>query len=509
MHTCRRLLTVVAFLSSTLAVSLTYAAVRCENPAAGIVSIQGAIELKVGDATPWLPVDPNTLLCWGDTLTVRANSRAVVRLYKEQTNVQLSQNSTLVFTAPAQGFSLLELVKGAGHFISRTSHALKVKTPFVNAAVEGTEFLIKVDEAQTLIAVSEGRVSASNEAGQLTLREGQSALTAAGAAPVYHTLVDPLEAVQWTLYYPPVFDFKPEDFIALPEAAKSAVTASVNAYRLGDLKTALALLEQDLSAMNDARFFLYRATLLLNVGRVEEAQQDIERALAAQPEQSEAWALRAVIAVTQNRNEPALNFATQAVHLAPNSAAARIALSYAYQARFNLDAALVEMQEAVRHESGNALAWSRLAEVWLMHGKLDEALRAAQTATQLQPASPQAKTVLGFAHLLQGKPAAARIAFEDAIHLDQAAPLPRLGLGLAHIRQGQLETGRTQIEIATSLEPRNSLLRSYVGKAYYEEKRDKLAGEQFALAKELDSKDPTPWFYAALLKQGTNRAVVV
>lgn len=504
MHTYRRLLAVVTLISSSLTVSSTYAAARCENPAAGIMSIQGAIEWKTDDAAHWLPVETNTVFCWGDTLTVRANSRAVVRLYEEQTNVQLSQGSTLVFTAPAQGFSLLELLKGAGHFISRTSHALKVKTPFVNASVEGTEFLIKVDEAQTLIAVSEGRVNASNEAGQLALRGGQSALAAAGAAPVFHTLVDPLEAVQWTLYYPPVFDFKPEDFIALPEAARSAVVASVNANRLGDLNTALALLEQDLSAMNDARFSLYRATLLLNVGRIEEAQQDIERALAVQPEQSEAWALRAVIAVTQNRNEPALNFATKAVSLAPNSAAARIALSYAYQARFNLDAALVAMQEAVRHEPGNALAWSRLAEVWLMHGKLDEALRAAQTATQLQPASPQAKTVLGFAHLLQGKPAAARSAFEDAIHLDQAAPLPRLGLGLVHIRQGQLATGRTQIEIATSLEPRNSLLRSYVGKAYYEEKRDKLAGEQFALAKELDPKDPTPWFYNALLLQAQN-----
>ena len=44
--------------------------------------------------------------------------------------------------------------------------------------------------------------------------------------------------------------------------------------------------------------------------------------------------------------------------------------------------------------------------------------------------------------------------------------------------------------------PANSLIRSYVGKAYYEEntkERDKLAGTQFGLAKQLDPKDPTTW----------------
>jgi hypothetical protein len=49
-----------------------------------------------------------------------------------------------------------------------------------------------------------------------------------------------------------------------------------------------------------------------------------------------------------------------------------------------------------------------------------------------------------------------------------------------------------------------------MGKTYYEENRstrDKLAGSQLELAKQLDPNDPTPWFYDAILKQTQNRPV--
>jgi tetratricopeptide (TPR) repeat protein len=57
------------------------------------------------------------------------------------------------------------------------------------------------------------------------------------------------------------------------------------------------------------------------------------------------------------------------------------------------------------------------------------------------------------------------------------------------------------------LDPNNSRIRSYLGKAYYDEKQDKLARDQFEIAKELDPLDPTPWFYDAIRKQTTNRPV--
>jgi hypothetical protein len=64
-----------------------------------------------------------------------------------------------------------------------------------------------------------------------------------------------------------------------------------------------------------------------------------------------------------------------------------------------------------------------------------------------------------------------------------------------------------EIDIAVSLDPGNSLFRSYLGKGYFEEKRDQQAATQYQMAKELDPKDPTPYFYDAIRKQTTNRPV--
>ena len=63
------------------------------------------------------------------------------------------------------------------------------------------------------------------------------------------------------------------------------------------------------------------------------------------------------------------------------------------------------------------------------------------------------------------------------------------------------------MEVAASLDPNNSMIRSYLGKAYFEEKRDDMTEREYKNAKELDPKDPTPFFYDALQKQLTNRPI--
>lgn len=483
------------------------AAPRCAEMVATVVSLQGTVDVRGKESEQWAPVSAAAEICAGDSVTVRRYSRAVLRLEREQTNVQLGEGSTLTFPGGKdQHFSVVELLKGVGHFISRVPHALKIKTPFVNAAVEGTEFVVKVEDAQALVSVSEGHVLADNASGQLILQSGQSALTTQGAAPGVYVVADPMQTVQWALYYPQVFEFDPQDVTAFgPESARAVIADSMRALRANDPRTALTLLEQAGDGITDTNYLLYRAHLLLMVGRIAEAQAGIEQVLVVDHESSGAWVMRSVIAVTQGRAPLALESAQQAVTTDANSAAAQLALSYAYQAQFDLDAALNAAVTATGKNENNALAWARVAELQLMHGRLDATRRAAQRAVQINPNSAQAKTVLGFALLLdlQIEPAAA--AFEDAVLYDPAAPLPRLGLGLVKIRQGDLVGGRAQIEIATSLDPRASSLRSYVGKAYYSEQRHALAAQQFNFAKELDPNDPTPWFYHALLLQTQNQ----
>ena len=246
---------------------------------------------------------------------------------------------------------------------------------------------------------------------------------------------------------------------------------------------------------------------MLSVGRVDEAGSRIKQALSADPANSGALSLQAIIAVVQNDKEGAMEAANKAVAADPASATAQIALSYAQQAGFDLESARASLEKAVELEPENALAWARLAELRSSFGDLGKSLEAAQKAVELNPNLSRTQTVLGFAYLTQIKTAVAREAFNRAIELDQADSLPRLGLGLAKIRDGELEDGRREIEIAASLDSNSSLIRSYLGKAYYEEKRTDLDGREYAIAKELDPNDPTPWFYDAIRKQTINRPV--
>jgi tetratricopeptide (TPR) repeat protein len=426
--------------------------------------------------TQWQPVTLNDTYCPGDVIRVQERGRADVALVNQPV-LRLDQDTTITLGGvKEERTSVVELAKGAAHFFSRVRRNLEVITAFVNAGVEGTEFFIRVEEDKTFISIFEGKVLASNEAGSLMLASGQAAVAEAGKAPVLRIVVRPRDAVRWALYYPPVIYVPPEE----------------------------APVEEDTS---DPRFLAHRASLLLAVGRIDEAGKDIERALTLDPNYSDAFALQSIIAVVQNEKEKALTFAKKAVETGPNFATAQIALSYAQQASFDLEGARESLEEAVKLKPENALAWARLAELWSSFGNLNKALDAAKKAVALNPNLSRTQTVLGFAYLTQVKTRQSKEAFEKAIGFDQADPLPRLGLGLARIRESDLDEGRRDLEIAASLDPNNSLIRSYLGKAYFEEKRTDLDGREYEAAKELDPKDPTPWFYDAIRKQTTNRPV--
>jgi tetratricopeptide (TPR) repeat protein len=463
------------FISVSIAIVLYPAAASaktCEQWDAKVVSVQGDVQSQRVGETQWKPVTLNDTYCSGDKIRVQKNSRADIALANHPV-LRLDQNSTITLGGiKDEKTSVIDLVKGAAHFFSRVTRNLEVRTATVNAGVEGTEFFVRVDEDKTFLSIFEGLVLASNQAGSLEVATGQSAVAEAGKAPSYITIVNPRDAVQWALYYPPIVFEHPED-----------------------LKD------------SDPRFYTYRASSLLQVGRVEEAKADISRALELDSGNSMAFALQSIIAVVQNEKENALALAEKGVNADPDSATAQIALSYALQANFNLDGALNSLQKAVTLEPDNALAWARLSEMWQSFGKHGKSLTAAEKAVALNPDISRTQTVLGFAYLSQVKTGASKIAFEKAIVLDQADPLPRLGLGLTKIREGEVQEGRREIEIAVSLDPDSSIIRSYLGKSYFEEKRPELDGPQYDFAKELDPKDPTPWFYDALRKQTENRPV--
>ncbi len=403
--------------------------------------------------------------------------------------------------------SWVELLTGAVHFWSRRPRSLRITTPFVNGAVEGTEFLIEVDAVEARLSVWEGQVLAENAQGTLLLTAGQSASARAGQPPTLRPIVvRPSDAVAWTLYYlrsrPSAQDVPDRPGETWPEEPRRSIAAA----RVGDRETAFERLGRVPESVTDPRVFVHRASLLLAVGRVDEARPVIERALTVEPGHASALALQSVVAVSQNRRADAVRLANEAAARDPASASARVAQSYAGRRR----SISPGRERASRRPSGStrgARSFARGSRSYGAEGRVDRALREAEEAVRLEPGLGRAHTVLGFVRLARLETGRAADAFERAIGLDGAAPLPRLGRELTRIRRGDLAGGREELEIAVSLDPGDALLRSYLGKAYYEERRPKPATSELERAEAVDPADPTPWFYQAILLQSVNRPV--
>lgn len=464
-----------------LQASAQEAATTCAPGIGRIIAFQGNVEIQRAGQQQWVSVKKlNTALCPDDRLRTDAQSRAVVSLQPE-TFVRVDQNTVIRLKQATDdieveffGAELAESVRnaqprGAGYFITRFPKKFKVTTPHMNAAVEGTEFMVQITPDATKLTVLEGKVSSQSRATGNTqlVAAGQSIASSAAGVSTIETVVKPEDAVQWVLRYPPISD------------------------------------QSDPSEFS-------RAEQLLRAGSVEEALAAIDAKLAANPSSSDAHALRAVIQIAKNDKSGALESAKKAIGFGANNYRAWLALSYAQQAAFDLEGALQSTLRAASLQPNSVLADARVAELYLSLGDNRRAEEAARAAVAANPGESHPHSILGFVHLSRTDPQAARSAFEAAIERDSFSSLPRLGLGLAMIREGDLVAGREQLEIAVALDPSNSLLRSYVGKAYYEEntnERNVLAASQFALASQLDPSDPTPRLYDAIRLQTSNQPV--
>ena len=291
-----------ASLAALLAVGLPMRAEaqdRCPRPVAIFESVTNTVQLLQASTRAAQPAVRRLTICPGETIQVGSNSRAVILILASNTPLALDQNSEFVITeGPAAARSIVDLVRGALLFLSRVRQSIEIRTPFVNAAIEGTEFVVRVQADRTVITVFEGAVRATNPLGSLVVGAGQQAVAVQGQAPVLEVPVRPRDAVQWAVHYEPLLPSDSfEQLLQVPEPDRGA------------------------------NFYLRRAALQLGAGQLEAARLDLDRLQQLDPTNGDADALRAIIAVALNEKQVALASARAAVDRNPKSASAQIALS--------------------------------------------------------------------------------------------------------------------------------------------------------------------------------------
>ncbi len=472
---------------------------RDRAPIAEVISVQGMLTLN-GEQ-----LSVNDLICPGQiVLNTESNSRAAIRIIATGVKIRLDQNTELRMDASISSTSsknaaddnqksFVELVTGAIKAFTRKPYKLDVRTPYVTAGVEGTEFIVEAfdDGREITVHVFEGHVrmlyAYNDQRADLDILANEAGYARKNQPPekVEKLKIKSRDQVDWALYYPA--------FSGMP-------------------------------ALN-------KVNQLLAAGRVDAAKKHLD----ASNLQDQKLILDTIVKISKGKSHQIINQASWVKKLEATSIT-RLLLSYAYQADLQLNKALETLENT---KIKDALIWARIAELRLAKGEIEGSVDAAQQTPinfQLNNCLSEAisnppnyiartLTVRGFTKLAQRDVENAKVEFECAILFASEDPLPRFGLGLAKIRQGHTQQGRHDIETAALLDPTNALIRSYLGKAFFEENRGMrnttstdecaqqtgndadLADQQLCIAKQLDPNDPTPWFYHAIKKQTENKPV--
>ena len=474
--------------AAIVVLSPTLARAQCATPVGRIVRVDRTVTLSSARGAAAAVAASNAQICPGGLIRTGDRSKATIAL-NDNTRLVVDQNSEWEHVpGPAQSAGLVRLIRGAILFITRQRN-LRVETPFVNAGVEGTEFLVIVDEEQAFITVFEGEVQALSlqpNVQPLRVEPGQTAVTRRGGNPQI-AQVTPPDAVRWRLYYQPIIEPILRAQLDGAPATLEALTATPAAAR-------------------DALSYAREAALRLDTGDVAGAEAAVTNALSRDPNLADAHAIRVVSAVLRNDRSGALDAGRAATTGQPSSIPARLAYSYALQANLDIEGAR-DTLTSIAAADRTADVWVRLSELYLALGDVAAARAAAEQAFERNNDRLETLTARGFVALADTDASTARRIFDDAVRREPGDAQSRLGLGLAMIRGGDLSAGRGELEIAAALSPGDAVIRSYLGKAYFDERREQQSGRQFEVAAKEDPNDPTPLFYSALQKQSTNRPI--
>jgi Tfp pilus assembly protein PilF len=466
-----------------------------------LLTVAGKVEIAPDGETVWTPGHPKQVLRVGDRVRTGKSSRATIRL-SNLSVLRVYELTTLAIQPSDQAGRrpVLDLESGAAYFFNRDKPSeTQFRTPSASGAIRGTEFNIAVaNNGRMELALLDGQVDLTNNQGTLQVQSGQEAVVNPGQAPKKSPLINAVNVIQWTLYYPAILD--PNELV-LSNDTRQALGPSLDAYRSGNLLQALSQYPDNLTGGGDYER-VYHASLLLAVGEVDEAQQLLQETNSDTRAAGLAGALQEMIASVKGqlwtRDTPR------------TTATEWLAGSYQAQSRHDLTAALRMARNAVAKDPRFAFAQERLAEMEFSFGETEAALDALDASLALAPHNAQALALKGFALSAQNKIPQAGLYFDEAIKADGSLANGWLGAGLVSIRTGHVDAGRKDLETAAALEPNRAFLRSYLGKAWALDRPFQyswdmhLATNELHRAMTLDPNDPTAWLYAALLNDQLN-----
>ncbi len=322
----------------------------CEPQVARAVSVQGTVEARRAQAATWQPVKLNDAFCPGDTIRVQERSRANLALL-DQSVLRLNAGATITVEAVKdERTAVVDLAPGGRPLLQPRAAQPGREDAVHRRRRPGHRVLrrrgARPDPAHDLRGErgggEPGRQPRARQrpVGRRRARQGAGGPgrgTPAGRRPVGALL--PARRL-----------LPPGRVPGRVRTGRARSEPRSKPSRAGDIQRAFDGIRNVPETVPDPRFFAYRASLLLAVGRVDEAGADIQRALRLRANDPNALASRRSSRWPRTSRTGRSRSPSRRSRPRPTPATARIALSYAQQARFDLEGARASLEEAVERE---------------------------------------------------------------------------------------------------------------------------------------------------------------
>ena len=445
----KRLATVVIVLCFEGAIArITLAENTTDATAAEVLSIENSVDASIGPPD-WRPATLGQKLFAHNWLRTGEDSRAAIRV-SDSSIIRFDEltESEILPPKTASEKPTLDLKQGTTYFFSREkSRELSVHTPSANGTIRGTEFVVTVTASgQSSFTMLDGELELSNAQGSVVVRGGERADTELDRKPSKTAATETNNSIQWCLHYPGVLDL---DDLKLSQDDQDALSASLSAYRAGDLLGALKEYPGKRVPASPGEK-VYRAGLFLVAGQVQKAERLLREVDRDAPGR---LALSSLVAAVTLKKKTQM----------PKTVSDWVAESYYRQSRNDLAGAQRAAKRATDLDPDFGLAWTRLAESEFALGRVSEAQEALGKGFTLAPRNPAAHALNGSLLFAEDKIDDAIASFEKALALDSALGDAWLGRGLCLLRQGQGEAGWRDLQTAAALEPNRAIFRRYLG----------------------------------------------